>query len=58
MGKLTLYIRANPKGGSKFVEYRPFGDADNLNAVQIEDGGQSPPLQVSVGSGSRPFVLG
>ena len=58
MGKPTLYIHANPEGGSKFVEYRPFGDADNLNAVQLEDGGRSPPLRVSIGSGSRPFALG
>jgi len=59
MGKPTIYIHANPADGSKFAMYKPFGDAGgNLDAVQLEDGGQSPPLRVSVGDGPRPFALG
>ena len=57
-GKPMIYIHANPEGGSKFAMYKPFGDAGNLDAVQLEDGGVSPPLRVSVGTGSQPFALG
>lgn len=57
-GKPTIYIHANPEGASKFAMYKPFPDAANLDAVQLEDGGRSPPLRVSVGTGSRPFALG
>lgn len=58
-GKPTIYIHANPEGGgSKFAMYKPFSDAGNLDAVQLEDGGRSPPLRVSVGTGSRPFAIG
>jgi hypothetical protein len=57
-GKPTIYIHANPEGASKFAMYKPFPDAGNLDAVQLEDGGRSPPLRVSVGTGSRPFALG
>jgi hypothetical protein len=57
-GKPMIYIHANAEGSSKFAMYKPFGDAGNLDAVQLEDGGVSPPLRVSVGTGSQPFSLG
>jgi Calcineurin-like phosphoesterase len=50
------YIHANA-GSSDFVEHTPFDDLDIL-AIQVPKGGEHPPLKVTVGFGSRPFMVG
>mmetsp|Transcript_1742 Transcript_1742/g.2416 ORF Transcript_1742/g.2416 Transcript_1742/m.2416 type:complete len:729 (+) Transcript_1742:106-2292(+) len=56
LGKPSLYLHAN--GGGGFMEYRPFDDVGNMLAVQLDDGGKTPPLRVNVDFGSRPFEIG
>mmetsp|Transcript_3631 Transcript_3631/g.4043 ORF Transcript_3631/g.4043 Transcript_3631/m.4043 type:complete len:722 (+) Transcript_3631:55-2220(+) len=56
LGKPSVYLHAN--GGGGFMEYKPFDDVDNMLAVQLDDGGKSPPLRVNVNFGSRPFEIG
>jgi hypothetical protein len=51
------YIHANPGTGA-VEEYAPFVQNDLILGIQIEDGGQNPPLRVHVGFGNRPFVIG
>jgi hypothetical protein len=41
-----------------FTEYKPYDDVDNLMAVQVEHGGRSPPLRVTVDFGPKPFLFG
>jgi hypothetical protein len=58
LGKPAVYIHANAETSSNFAEYKPYDDVDNLMAVQIENGGRSPPLRVTVDFGPKPFLLG
>ena len=58
MGKPVVYIHANAGNGTDFEEYKPYNEVDNLMAVQIEDGGHSPPLRVAVDFGGNPFQVG
>uniref|UniRef100_A0A7S1YB14 Calcineurin-like phosphoesterase domain-containing protein n=1 Tax=Grammatophora oceanica TaxID=210454 RepID=A0A7S1YB14_9STRA len=59
LGKPTLYIHAASGDGVEADMYKPFDDVDNLVALEIEDGGKSPPMTVTVSSaGSSPFHIG
>jgi hypothetical protein len=53
-----IYIHAN-SGVGGIMQYDLFGDDDTIKGLQIEDGGQNPPLRISVYSGEEvPFVVG
>jgi hypothetical protein len=53
-----IYIHAN-SGVGGIMEYDLFGDDDIIKGLQIEDGGQNPPLRISIYSGDEaPFVVG
>jgi hypothetical protein len=58
MGKPVVYIHANAGDVADFTEYKPYDDVDNLMAVQVEQGGRSPPLRVTVDFGPKPFLFG
>eukprot|EP00569_Conticribra_weissflogii_P014369 CAMPEP_0171417508 /NCGR_PEP_ID=MMETSP0880-20121228/40637_1 /TAXON_ID=67004 /ORGANISM="Thalassiosira weissflogii, Strain CCMP1336" /LENGTH=833 /DNA_ID=CAMNT_0011935767 /DNA_START=32 /DNA_END=2533 /DNA_ORIENTATION=+ len=52
--KPVLYLHANAEGA--FQRYRPFGEADNFEAVQLERRGEEAPMKVVVGmKGMDPF---
>ena len=53
---MALSIDANSGDGS-IVQHKPFDNLDVL-AVQVPNGGEHPPLKISVGFGSKPFVVG
>ena len=53
----VAYVHAN-SGGGGVREYTPFEDNPNILGVEVEDGGQNPPLRVTVGFGDRPFLVG
>jgi hypothetical protein len=53
-----IYIHAN-SGVGGIMQYDLFGDDDTIKGLQIEDGGQNPPLRISLYSGEEaPFVVG
>jgi hypothetical protein len=54
-GKPVLYVHANQGNGYDSETYVPYANTANLIALQIRDGGISPPMRVSVGQGRRPF---
>lgn len=56
-GKPFLYIHANHGNGYDAESYVPFKNAGNLIALQIRDGGKSPPMKVIVGEGRKPFIF-
>jgi len=59
MDKPVLYLHANSDGN--FEEYKPFGEADNFSAVQLEKRGREAPMKVTVLDENRksvdPFVF-
>jgi len=52
-----IYIHAN-SGVGGVMQYQLNGGDDGIEVLQIEDGGQNPPLKISVYSGEGPFVIG
>ena len=54
-GKPVLYLHANSGNGLGVERYRPFQNTPNLLVVQIDKGGSTPPVKVSVGAGNNPF---
>ena len=52
-----IYIHAN-SGVGGVMQYELFGGDEGIEALQIEDGGENPPLRISVYSGASPFVVG
>jgi hypothetical protein len=53
----VVYIHANV-GNGKVEEYYPFEESSQMLAVQVPDGGNNPPLRVTIGFGERPFLVG
>jgi hypothetical protein len=53
--KPFLYVHANQGNGYDSETYVPYANTANFVALQIRDGGISPPMRVSVGQGRRPF---
>lgn len=58
-GKPAVYVHANPGEGSDEVEeYFPFEEkASDIKVVQVATGGKNPPVQIVVGTGSKPFTI-
>lgn len=52
-----IYIHAN-SGVGGVMQYELFGGGEGIEGLQIEDGGQNPPLRISVYAGDSPFVVG
>jgi hypothetical protein len=53
----VAYVHANNGVSSDVVTHRPFDDIDML-AIQVPKGGDHPPLKITVGFGSDPFIVG
>jgi hypothetical protein len=56
INKPVLYVHAD-SGNGMFEQYSPFKETPNLIAIQIKSGGTNPPVVISVGKGSNPFVI-
>lgn len=52
-----IYIHAN-SGVGGVMQYELFEGEDGIEGLQIEDGGENPPLRISVYEGDSPFVVG
>lgn len=52
-----IYIHAN-SGVGGVMQYKIFGRDQGIEGLQIEDGGQNPPMRISVYEGGSPFVVG
>jgi hypothetical protein len=55
-GLPSAYIHGNSGDGG--VEEVAFKDSKNVVSVQAQNGGQAPPLRITVGFGNRPFIVG
>ena len=53
INKPVLYVHGNAMQG--WTVYKPFSDASRLKAVELEKGGNSPPVKIRVGMGGDPF---
>jgi hypothetical protein len=60
VGLPTLYVHASDVAttgdGSQWL-YQPFSSAGNVLALQVPQGGSNPPVRISVGAGSKTFVI-
>jgi hypothetical protein len=56
VGLPFLYMNAN-SGLGVMSQYTPFPDYPDVKGIEIEDGGQNPPVRVTVGFGDRPFMV-
>lgn len=57
VGKPVLYMHANEPSDGSWREYQPFSDTSMFTAVQVEEGGSSEPVRVTVKFGSNPFIF-
>lgn len=55
-GLPSAYIHGNSGDGG--VEEVAFADSKNVISVQAQNGGQTPPLRITVSFGNRPFIVG
>lgn len=53
----VIYIHAN-SGVGGVMQYKFFDSQSNIEGLQIEDGGEYPPMRISVYDGDSPFVVG
>jgi hypothetical protein len=56
VGKPVAYIHAN-SGYGDIMEYHPFPEQPTLFGIQVENGGDNPPLKIDVGLGNKPFSV-
>ena len=52
------YIHASPFDNDEEKEYTPFENHEKILAIQADADGSLPPVRVTVGFGSTPFVVG
>jgi hypothetical protein len=52
----SAYIHGNSGNGG--VEEVAFADSKNVISVQAQNGGEAPPLRITVSFGKRPFIVG
>mmetsp|Transcript_8629 Transcript_8629/g.21617 ORF Transcript_8629/g.21617 Transcript_8629/m.21617 type:complete len:808 (-) Transcript_8629:165-2588(-) len=53
----VAYVHANNGISNDIVTHTPFADLD-IMAIQVPKGGDHPPLKITVGYGSEPFIVG
>lgn len=56
--KPVVYIHANPGNTGSTQVYQPYKGIKHVMAVQVGNGGDTPPVRVDVGFGARPFIIG